>query len=424
MRCTTTTTTVLLAAALWAAVSCRAVTVGEIVGQINPNSYSNWMANLYAADGQGRFFTTSGTPRVPDPDFQHDLARNFIFDSFEAMGYETWLDPFGFVKSGVPYTNCNNVVAVKRGAGGTNVYIVGAHYDSVDATRPPHYVASPGADDNASGVAGLLEAARVLQDVTFRDTIVFIAFDAEETGNNGSQYFVANNLATTLSATNATTFYKAAVKGMVSADMIAFNGSGGGSRVSIYGGSNIQRAGAPGAGSGHQRYTANEAVNVDSTYESDHHSFHHARDRCRPADRTRHLDNPHYHSHLGFHRHARLPQLRLCSGKRQGHRGLPVRPGAGLPPATLAIVRIRRRHPGRMDGTRRRRLHRLWHRLHRTPKPRGYPSPLSHLPTKTPCCPSRSTPPPRPPHLQGRQALPGNHDEFDHPIFWCIGFFI
>ena len=65
-----------------------------------------------------------------------------------------------------------------------SLYIIDAHYDSVDD--------SPGADDNASGVAGFLEAMRVLAPCTFRHDIQFIGFDLEEAGLVGSNRYVNN----------------------------------------------------------------------------------------------------------------------------------------------------------------------------------------------------------------------------------------
>jgi Zn-dependent M28 family amino/carboxypeptidase len=56
--------------------------------------------------------------------------------------------------------------------------IVDAHYDSV--------FNAPGADDNASGVAGVLEALEILKDYSFERSIKFIAFDLEEEGLKGS----------------------------------------------------------------------------------------------------------------------------------------------------------------------------------------------------------------------------------------------
>ena len=67
------------------------------------------------------------------------------------------------------------------------IVYIGGHYDSVSA--------GPGANDDASGVAGVLEAARVLATKGHRTkaTLKFIAFGAEETGSDGSYWYVAEN---------------------------------------------------------------------------------------------------------------------------------------------------------------------------------------------------------------------------------------
>jgi aminopeptidase YwaD len=64
------------------------------------------------------------------------------------------------------------------------IVYLGAHYDSVSA--------GPGANDDASGVGAMLEAARVLSTSGHRTkaTLKFIAFGAEETGLDGSEYYV------------------------------------------------------------------------------------------------------------------------------------------------------------------------------------------------------------------------------------------
>lgn len=75
-----------------------------------------------------------------------------------------------------------NVVATKRGAARPEeIIVVGAHYDSVPG--------SPGANDNASGVAVVLEAARVLAGTPTPRTIQFVLFAAEELGLFGSVAF-------------------------------------------------------------------------------------------------------------------------------------------------------------------------------------------------------------------------------------------
>ena len=111
-------------------------------------------------------------------------ARDWIYDKFVSFGYDSVLiDSFEASLSGVP-SDCYNVLAVKEGSvyPGQHI-IVGAHFDAV--------AASPGADDNGSGTAGVLEVARVLQDIETRMTVIFILFDAEEFGLFGSYHYVA-----------------------------------------------------------------------------------------------------------------------------------------------------------------------------------------------------------------------------------------
>jgi Zn-dependent M28 family amino/carboxypeptidase len=74
-----------------------------------------------------------------------------------------------------------NLIVVHPGLSEQQI-IVGAHYDSGDE--------ADGADDNASGVAVLLEVAGLVAEVETPYTIVFIAFGAEENDLDGSRYYV------------------------------------------------------------------------------------------------------------------------------------------------------------------------------------------------------------------------------------------
>ena len=92
--------------------------------------------------------------------------------------------------------------------------VVGAHYDSTFKDR-----GSPGANDNASGVAIILEVARVLANVEFPFEIEFVAFGGEESvdGNlnhhhYGSRFYVQQYLANRLKELR--------IVGMISVDMI------------------------------------------------------------------------------------------------------------------------------------------------------------------------------------------------------------
>jgi Zn-dependent M28 family amino/carboxypeptidase len=81
-----------------------------------------------------------------------------------------------------------NVVALLRGtnAAPREVLMVGAHYDSAKK--------SPGATDNGTGVAIVLEQARILRDKQFPYDIKFAFWNAEETGGNGSKAYVKEAL--------------------------------------------------------------------------------------------------------------------------------------------------------------------------------------------------------------------------------------
>ncbi len=95
-------------------------------------------------------------------------AAQYIRGSFEDLGLEVEADSFSF--RGVAH---DNIVAVKEGEDPSAPRVlIGAHYDSVQGT--------PGADDNASGVAALLETARLLAPESHPATIEFVAFNLEE----------------------------------------------------------------------------------------------------------------------------------------------------------------------------------------------------------------------------------------------------
>jgi hypothetical protein len=79
---------------------------------------------------------------------------------------------------------CQNVLAFKVGTTYPNHHVVvGAHRDAV--------AVSPGADDNGSGTAGVLEIARILASYPTEVTIIFSLYDAEESGLYGSYHYVS-----------------------------------------------------------------------------------------------------------------------------------------------------------------------------------------------------------------------------------------
>ncbi|MEW5900080.1 MAG: M20/M25/M40 family metallo-hydrolase [Acidobacteriota bacterium] len=113
---------------------------------------------------------------------QCEAAGDFIFLYFQSLGLNPSFEPFTFRTS----ISTRNVIAELRGRTEPDeVVIVCAHYDSTSDTPT---VLAPGADDNASGTAAVMEAARVLAPQAFDFTVRFIAFSGEEGGLNGSRH--------------------------------------------------------------------------------------------------------------------------------------------------------------------------------------------------------------------------------------------
>jgi hypothetical protein len=95
-------------------------------------------------------------------------AAVYIEDEWGTMGYD--VERLEYDVSGI---RCANLVTTRKGsARSSEILLLGAHYDSV--------IGSPGANDNASGVAALLEIARMFQAVEPVLTVRFVAFVNEE----------------------------------------------------------------------------------------------------------------------------------------------------------------------------------------------------------------------------------------------------
>ena len=94
-----------------------------------------------------------------------------------------------------PFTTAPNVLAFKRGTKYPDEFVVcGAHYDSFVRTEgdfDPDTLVSPGADDNATGVAGILTTARILSNYEFERSIIFASWNAEEFGLCGSHAYAS-----------------------------------------------------------------------------------------------------------------------------------------------------------------------------------------------------------------------------------------
>lgn len=119
------------------------------------------------------------------------LAEKFVAQKFESFGVK----PMGTNGYFQPWSKGTaNVVGVVYGQDPVlkeEYVVIGAHLDHLGGSRGYY----PGADDNASGTAGLIELAEAMTrvDLLLRRSVIFVAFSGEEQGMNGSSYFVSNS---------------------------------------------------------------------------------------------------------------------------------------------------------------------------------------------------------------------------------------
>lgn len=140
-----------------------------------------------------------------------DRARDWLVQRFIDWGYTDVTAPSWWWNGEQLF----NVKTVKPGIGEPDkVIVIGAHYDAVTYNQPlPAMVYAPGADDDGSGTAVVMEIARILADVPLRKTVIFIPFTAEEVGLVGSTHAAESFIA---AGTD--------VEVMYNMDMIGFTG--------------------------------------------------------------------------------------------------------------------------------------------------------------------------------------------------------
>ena len=105
----------------------------------------------------------------------NDLAAEYLKQKLESYGLDTYDQLYS--------EDGRNIYAIQPGTLYANqLFLICAHYDAVD-----YYCA----DDDASGVAAVLEAARILSSCQFNYTIIYALWDEEEFGRIGSSYYAS-----------------------------------------------------------------------------------------------------------------------------------------------------------------------------------------------------------------------------------------
>lgn len=161
--------------------------IAQLVEQVQEAQLREHICQLQSAEGgeacnaQGSRWSCDG-PAI-------DRAVEYTRQYLENLRLQTKLDPYPLsCRPGLSY----NVEAVLPGTDPENseIILITAHLDSVAQGVRSSRVA-PGADDNASGSAGVLEAARVLSQYKFKRSIYFVLFTGEEQGLVGSRAYAS-----------------------------------------------------------------------------------------------------------------------------------------------------------------------------------------------------------------------------------------
>lgn len=155
-------------------VTGKDATVKELMNQVDIENLTATVQHLQ--DYERRQYNTT----------QAEEAAQWLYTQFEDLGLDVEEFPFDYL--GNP--SSPNIIATQWGTKYPNKYIVcGSHYDSHRSGDGDK--TCPGADDNATGVATVLETARILSEYSFEYSILYCAFSAEEIGLIGSEAYAS-----------------------------------------------------------------------------------------------------------------------------------------------------------------------------------------------------------------------------------------
>jgi acetylornithine deacetylase/succinyl-diaminopimelate desuccinylase-like protein len=164
---------------------------------LNDISVDNIEQTIHTLVGFGTRHTLSSQT---DPNRGIGAATNWVYDQMQqdaarSNGHMT-VEKQTFIQQPGPRipqpTPITNVIATLHGTQpeSTNrIYLVSGHLDSRCTNVLDFTCDAPGADDDGSGVAAVLELARTMATHTFDATIVFAVFSGEEQGTFGSLYY-------------------------------------------------------------------------------------------------------------------------------------------------------------------------------------------------------------------------------------------
>lgn len=172
--------------------------IEQMVKEVSPDSLKNYIDALVALGTRNTLSTQT------NPQRGIGAARKWVFNKFNQFGKQskgrlsafidtTTLEPDG--KRVDSTLLLGNVVATLKGSDPLDkrIFVISGHLDNMRSNVMDRTGDAPGADDDGSGCAAVLECARIMSKHTFSATIIFVTVSGEEQGLLGA-YFMAQKL--------------------------------------------------------------------------------------------------------------------------------------------------------------------------------------------------------------------------------------
>jgi len=174
----------------------RSGNINEMVRSVNQDSLKSYITKMVA------FGTRNTLSDIKSKTKGIGAARNWVVAKFNQFAKQSdgrltaFLDTTTFQPDGKRVdkpTLLGNAVAILKGTDGSDkrVYVVSGHLDSRVTDVMNRTSDAPGANDDGSGVAGVIEAARIMSKYKFAATIIFVAVSGEEQSLLGSGFMAA-----------------------------------------------------------------------------------------------------------------------------------------------------------------------------------------------------------------------------------------
>jgi len=173
------------------------------------------VSTLFAALDGDRWFRDLFTLHQWDRESRRSeviLARDWLVEQMAGLGLRVTLEPF---RNGAA-TNHNVIGYLPGRARPDEIYVIGGHYDST-SSRDNALGPAPGAEDNGSGTAAVLELARIFTAHPPESSMLFIGFSGEEQGLIGSRFHVNQLVSGNL---------EGEIRAVLIMDMIAYSSDG------------------------------------------------------------------------------------------------------------------------------------------------------------------------------------------------------